>query len=558
MFQAVVDPVAGSLALSALVACIPLAAFFVMLVGVKAKAHVSALVALIVALVVAIFAFGMPANLAVLSGLQGACYGAFPIVFIIIMAVWFYEVTVVSGRSEDLKSLFDIVGGGDIRIQAVLVAFCFGGLLEALAGFGAPIAITATMILALGVKPSKAALAVLIANTAPVAYGAAGTPITTAGNMVAGGDASVALESAQHVAAIVGYQAPLFALFVPLLVVLILDGKKGLRDCWMHALVIGASFAITQWWCSNHFAYELTDVVASLASLGISVIFLHFVKPKNVNDARERFGMEPIAEGKGTELAPVRAWMALVPYIIVVVVFAICKLGIPALLASTDIKIPFPGLAGNVLNAAGKDPGTTYNLNLLSNPGTMLLIAGLITTIVYSIFNEKGKYRITLGMSGKQLGQTFWAMRFSSLTIVMVLGLAYVMNFSGMTISIGQFLAHTGSLFALLSPVLGWVGTAVTGSDTSANALFSSLQYEAAQSNASLAHVSPDLFLAANTMGGVIGKMISPQSLAIAAVTTGEHESSLFKKVIPWSVGMLAVLCVLVFAESSVLSFILP
>ena len=558
MFQAVVDPVAGNLALSALVACIPLAAFFVMLVGVKAKAHISALVALVVALVVAIFAFGMPADLAVLSGLQGACYGAFPIVFIIIMAVWFYEVTVVSGRSEDLKSLFDIVGGGDIRIQAVLVAFCFGGLLEALAGFGAPIAITATMILALGVKPSKAALAVLIANTAPVAYGAAGTPITTAGNMVAGGDASVALESAQHVAAIVGYQAPLFALFVPLLVVLILDGKKGLRDCWMHALVIGASFAITQWWCSNHFAYELTDVVASLVSLGVSVIFLHCVKPKNVNDARERFGMEPIVEGEGTKLAPVRAWLALVPYIIVVVVFAICKLGIPALLASTDIKIPFPGLAGNVLNAAGKDPGTTYNLNLLSNPGTMLLIAGLITTIVYSIFNEKGKYRITLGMSGKQLGQTFWAMRFSSLTIVMVLGLAYIMNFSGMTISIGQFLAHTGSLFALLSPVLGWVGTAVTGSDTSANALFSSLQYEAAQSNASLAHVSPDLFLAANTMGGVIGKMISPQSLAIAAVTTGEHESSLFKKVIPWSIGMLAVLCVLVFAESSVLSFILP
>ena len=558
MFQAVVDPVAGNLALSALVACIPLAAFFIMLVGVKAKAHVSALVALVVALIVAIFAFGMPAHLAALSGLQGACYGAFPIVFIIIMAVWFYEVTVVSGRSEDLKSLFDIVGSGDIRIQAVLVAFCFGGLLEALAGFGAPIAITATMILALGVKPSKAALAVLIANTAPVAYGAAGTPITTAGNMVAGGDASVALESAQHVAAIVGYQAPLFALFVPLLVVLILDGKKGLRDCWLHALVIGGSFAVTQWWCSNHFAYELTDVVASLVSLGVSVIFLHFVKPKNVNDARERFGMASIAEGEGTKLAPVRAWMALVPYIIVVVVFAICKLGIPALLASTDIKIPFPGLAGNVLNAAGKDPGTTYNLNLLSNPGTMLLIAGLLTTIVYGIFNEKGKYRITLGMSAKQLGQTFWAMRFSSLTIVMVLGLAYIMNFSGMTISIGQFLAHTGALFALLSPVLGWVGTAVTGSDTSANALFSSLQYEAAQSNASLAHVSPDLFLAANTMGGVIGKMISPQSLAIAAVTTGEHESSLFKKVIPWSVGMLAVLCVLVFAESSVISFILP
>ena len=446
------------------------------------------------------------------------------------MAVWFYEVTVVSGRSEDLKRLFDVVGGGDIRIQAVLVAFCFGGLLEALAGFGAPIAITATMVLALGVKPMKAALAVLIANTAPVAYGAAGTPITMAGNMVAGGDAAVATATSQHVAAIVGVQAPIFALVVPLLVILILDGRKGLRDCWLHALVIGASFALTQWWCSNHFAYELTDVVASLASLGISVVFLRFVKPRNVNDARERFGMPTLTDAKGVELPAVRAWMALVPYIIVVVVFAICKLGIPALLAGADIKIPFPGLAGNVLNAAGKDPGTTYTLSLLSNPGTMLLIAAIITTIVYSIFNEKGTYRITLGTSFKQLGQTFYAMRYSSLTIILVLALAYVMNFSGQTIS----------------------------SDTSANALFSSLQYEAAQSNASLGHVSPDLFLASNTMGGVIGKMVSPQSLAIAAVTTGEHESNLFKKVVPWSIGMLAALCLLVFLQSSVLSFVLP
>ena len=558
MFQATIDPVAGSLGLSALVACIPLAAFFIMLVGVKAKAHISAIVALIVSILIAVFAFNMPAHLAGLSALQGACYGAFPIVFIIIMAVWFYEVTVVSGRSEDLKRLFDVVGGGDIRIQAVLVAFCFGGLLEALAGFGAPIAITATMVLALGVKPMKAALAVLIANTAPVAYGAAGTPITMAGNMVAGGDAAVATATSQHVAAIVGVQAPIFALVVPLLVILILDGRKGLRDCWLHALVIGASFALTQWWCSNHFAYELTDVVASLASLGISVVFLRFVKPRNVNDARERFGMPALTDAKSVELPAVRAWMALVPYIIVVVVFAICKLGIPTLLAGADIKIPFPGLAGNVLNAAGKDPGTTYTLSLLSNPGTMLLIAAIITTIVYSIFNEKGTYRITLGMSFKQLGQTFYAMRYSSLTIILVLALAYVMNFSGQTISIGQFLAHTGALFALLSPMLGWVGTAVTGSDTSANALFSSLQYEAAQSNASLGHVSPDLFLASNTMGGVIGKMVSPQSLAIAAVTTGEHESNLFKKVVPWSIGMLAALCLLVFLQSSVLSFVLP
>lgn len=557
MFQATIDPVAGNLALSALVACIPLATFFIMLVGVKAKAHISAAIALLAALIVAVFAFRMPADLAGLSALQGACYGAFPIVFIIIMAVWFYEVTVISGRSEDLKKLFDIVGGGDIRIQAVLVAFCFGGLLEALAGFGAPIAITATMLLALGIKPWKAALAVLIANTAPVAYGAAGTPITTAGNMVAGGDATVAYETAQHVASIVGYQAPLFALVVPLLIFVILDGKNGLRDCWLPALVTGLSFAAAQWWCSNHFAYELTDVVASLISLGVSVVFLRFWKPKHVNDVRARFGMDPIDESHRIELPAVRAWMALVPYVIVVSVFAVCKLGIPDLLASTDIKIPWPGLNGNVLNAAGSDPGTTYNLNLLSNPGTMLLEAVLITTLVYWIFNGKGQFRLTYGMSFKQLGQTFYAMRFSSLTIVLVLSLAYVMNFSGQTISIGQALAATGSFFALLSPVLGWVGTAVTGSDTSANALFASLQYEAAASNSALT-CTPDLFLAANTMGGVIGKMISPQSLAIASVATGEHESDLFKRVIPWSIGLLVVLCGLVFLQSSVLSFILP
>lgn len=558
MFQATTDPVAGSLGLSALVACIPLVVFFIMLVGVKAKAHISAVVALIAAVLVAVFAFNMPFNLAALAGVQGGLYGAFPIVFIILMAVWFYQVTVVSGRSEDLRNFFDVVGGGDVRIQVLMVAFCFGGLLEALAGFGAPIAITCTMVMALGLKPSRAALVVLIANTAPVAFGAAGTPITTAGNMVAGGDSTVALATAQHVAAIVGYQAPVFACLIPLLILVIMDGKKGLKECWLPTLVLGLSFAVTQWWCSNHFAYELTDVIASLVSLGVTVAFMHFYQPKNIDEARARFGLKPLAEVNAKPLTASRAWMALLPYVIVVVVFGICKLGIPALLASTDIKIPFPGLKGNILNAAGKDPGTTYTLNLLSNPGTMLFAAGLITSAAYSIFNGKGAYRMSMGKAMKALGSTVVAMRFSALTIVLVLALAYVMNFSGQTISIGQCLAFTGGLFTFLSPVLGWVGTAVTGSDTSANALFSGLQYEAASSNASLASVTPDLFLAANTMGGVVGKMISPQSLAIASVASGEHESSLFKHVLPWSIGLLVGLCILVSLQATVLSFILP
>ena len=267
MFQATIDPIAGNLGLSALVACIPLVTFFIMLLGVKARAYVSAIVALAAAVAVACIGFQMPLGFALASATQGAAFGAIPIVYIILMAVWFYQLTVVSGRADDLREFFDFVGAGDVRIQAMMIAFCFGALLEALAGFGAPVAITATMILALGIKPRKAALIVLLANTAPVAFGPVGTPITTAGAMVAGGDSALAVETAHHVAAIAGYQAPVLAFVVPFLLIFILDGTRGWRDCWAPTLVVSATFALSQWWCSNHFAYELTDVVASLLAL---------------------------------------------------------------------------------------------------------------------------------------------------------------------------------------------------------------------------------------------------------------------------------------------------
>ena len=232
-YTAVTDAVGGSLALSALVSTLPLLAFFIMLLGFKARAHVAGLASLLVALLVAVFGFGMPWDLAGMSAFRGGIYGLFPIVWVILMAIWFYQVTVLSGRFEDLRRTFDLIGGGDLRIQAILIAFCFGGLLEALAGFGAPVAITATMILALGVKPLKAATTVLIANTAPVAFGAVAIPITTAGD-VGGKDSTV-------IAALVGHQAPFIAFFVPFILLWILDGVKGLKDAWLHATVIGAS-----------------------------------------------------------------------------------------------------------------------------------------------------------------------------------------------------------------------------------------------------------------------------------------------------------------------------
>lgn len=551
-YTALTDAVGGNLALTALVGTLPLITFFAMLLLVKAKAYVAGLTSLAVALLVAIFAFGMPWNLALLSASQGAVFGFFPIVWIVVMALWFYQVTVLSGRFEDMRAIFDQIGGGDLRIQAILIAFCFGGLLEALAGFGAPVAITATMILALGLKPLKTATVVLIANTAPVAFGAIAIPITTAGTLTG-------LDPA-HIGAVVGHQAPFLAVMVPFFLLLIIDGWKGLKQAWPAALAIGGSFAIAQWWSATYFSYELTDVVAALVGLGAAVLLMRFWQPKDTEGVRERLEApaRPTAEG----LTPGRIWMALVPYLLVVVVFAIAKLwrfgvDVPAALATTDLKFPWPGLDGRLFKEDGEVlTSTVYNFQWLSSPGTLLLISGLLVTIIYAFFNHNGKFKLGIGDALAEIGRSFWRMRFAALTIVAVLALAYVMNFSGQTIAIGTWFAGLGAIFAFFSPVLGWLGTAVTGSDTSANALFANLQQTAAEGIGA----DPHLLVAANTSGGVVGKMVSPQSLAIAATAVGMEgkESAIFRAVMWWSLGLLLVLCCLVFLQSNVLAFMLP
>lgn len=546
------DAVGDSLALSALLGTLPLITFFVMLLVVKARAHTAGLISLAVALIIAIFAFGMPWDLAFLSASQGAVFGLFPIVWIVVLALWFYQVTVLAGRFEDMRTIFDTIGGGDLRIQAILIAFCFGGLLEALAGFGAPVAITATMILALGLKPLKTATVVLLANTAPVAFGAVAIPITTAG-------ALTGLDPAK-IGAVVGHQAPFFAIFVPFFLLLIIDGVRGLRDAWPAALAIGGSFAVAQWWCATYFSYELTDVVAALVGLAAAVILLRFWRPPGADDVRERLGVDKPAAPE--TLSASRVWMAVFPYVLVVGIFGIAKLwtlgvNIPALLASTDITIAWPGLDGRILNPDGTaSTNTVYNFQWLSSPGTLLLISGLIVAVVYSFADAGGRFPLRVSDAIAEIGRCFYKMRYSALTIVCVLSLAYVMNFSGQTIAMGTWVAGLGAAFAFLSPVLGWMGTAVTGSDTSANALFSNLQKTAALETG----LNPYLMTAANTTGGVVGKMISPQSLAIAAtaVNLEGKESAIFRSVVWWSFGLLLVLCTLVFLQSNVLSGMLP
>ncbi|WP_175935201.1 L-lactate permease [Corynebacterium sp. Marseille-P4321] len=554
-FQYFTDAVGGSVGLSALVSTLPLLTFFIMLLGFKARAHTSGLVALIVAILVAIFGFNMPTVMALSSAVRGGLYGLFPIVWVIMTAIWFYQITVSSGRFEDLRLVFDKMGNGDVRIQAMLIAFCFGGLLEALAGFGAPVAITATMILTLGIPPLRAATVVLIANTAPVAFGAVAIPITTAGDV--GGRT---LEQTENIAAIVGHQTPFLAFFVPFIIALLVDGWRGVRETAPAAAVIGGTFAVAQWWTSNHFAYQLTDVVACIVALGAAFILLRFWTPKGVPELRERLGLE--VEGHTADeihLPGNRVWMALMPYAVVVLIFGLANLGtaIPEWLKSFKISFAWPGIeTGKILNQLGEEVKTDYSFAYLANPGTLLVISGLIVALCYIIWDENGRYKLTWGQVGKDFLDTLYKMRWSAATIALVLALAYVMNFSGQTVTIGEFFANLGPAFAFFAPMLGWVGVAVTGSDTSANALFSNLQVTAANN----LNLNPDLMLAANTTGGVVGKMISPQSLAIAAtaVDMEGRESEIFKKVVGWSFGFLLVVCCIVFLQTNVLSFMAP
>ncbi|MBL7285691.1 L-lactate permease [Corynebacterium godavarianum] len=553
-FQVFTDAVGGSVGLSALVSAIPLLTFFIMLLGVKASAHLSGLVALVAALLVAIFGFNMPAGMAISSAFRGGLFGLLPIVFVIMAAIWFYQITVASGRFEDLRLVFDKMGHGDVRIQAMLIAFCFGGLLEALAGFGAPVAITATMILALGIKPLRAATIVLIANTAPVAFGAVAIPITTAGEV--GGRT---LEQTENIAAIVGHQTPFLAFFVPFIIAGIIDGMRGVRETAPAALVIGLSFGIAQWFTSNFFAYQLTDVVACIVALGAAFLLLRFWQPKGIAEMRERLELPRSENPDEVELPGNRIWMALMPYAVVVVIFGLANLGstIPERLSSFKVTFPWPGLPqGSLLDANGADVKADYSFAYLNNPGTLLVISGLIVALAYIMFNENGRYSLTWGQVGKELTDTMYRMRWSAATIVLVLALAYVMNYSGQTVTIGEFFANLGGFFAFAAPILGWVGVAVTGSDTSANALFAKLQVTAADQ----LNLNPDLMLAANTTGGVVGKMVSPQSLAIAATAVDMEgkESEIFKKVVGYSFIFLLAVCVMVFLQTNILSFLAP
>ena len=545
MYQQVLDPVAGSLAWSALVAAVPLLLLFVLLGVFKITAWLASLVSLAVSLAVAVAIYGMPVGQALLAGTEGAAFGFFPILWIVINAIWVYQMTVETGHFDVLRRSFASVSD-DQRIQAIIIAFSFGALLEALAGFGTPVAVTSVMLMALGFTPLKAATLSLTANTAPVAFGAMATPIITLGKVTG--------LPADTLGAMIGRQTPLLSLFVPLVLVVIVDGKRGIRETWPVAVACGVVFAIAQYVTSNFVSVPLADVVASLVSAAAVVGMVRLRPPAKALVPSLAGGGEgdgptaDFARRDGTSDSRADVVRAYAPYGIVIVIFVICQIGaVKSLLDRATVVFDWPGL--HVADAGGHPLSLTkFTLNLLTTPGTQMLVAGALTMVAL---------RLSVPRAVKAFGVTLHQLRWAILTVMTVLALAFVMNVSGQTITLGTWMAGAGAAFALLSPVLGWLGTAVTGSDTSANSLFGALQVTAAHQ----AGLSDVLMAASNSSGGVLGKMISPQNLAIAAAAVGLNgkEGDIFRRVIVWSLVFLAAMCVIsALQASAVLSWMVP
>lgn len=530
MYTPSIDAIGSSLTLTALCGLLPLVAFFVMLGIFKIKTHWCAIGALGISAVIAILGTKMPVLLTFSAAVQGAAFGMIPIILIVIMAVWLYNLTEVSGREKDVRTLFSMVGRGDMRVQALLIGFCFCGLLEGLAGFGAPVAISCAMLIALGLKPIKAGVVTMVGNALNVGFGAMAIPVTTAAKL--GGSEPV------NVGATMGRITPLLIIFTPLLLLAIIDGLRGVKQTAPAAIVAGLGMGLGHFIAANFLSYELTAVFASLLSFAALTIFMQFWQPHTPQELHSTTG--------NSKLPISRAILGLFPYILVVVILAIAKLwkfgiDLPALLKATDIQFNWPGVYGVLVDETGKPAKSgIFTLTWLSSPGTMLLITGIIVVFVYAHFGKEGEFQISVSQGFKALGKTISNLSMAILTICAVMALAYVMNYSGQTVAIGTWLAGTGTAFALLSPALGWIGTAVTGSATSAGALFAKLQAAAAQQ----AHLDPNLLIGMNEIGGGVGKIVSPQNLAIAATAIKKpgSEAELLRTAFPISALLLVCL----------------
>jgi lactate permease len=532
----VINPL-NNIALSASVAVLPILFIFWALIIKKMKGYQASLFAILIAIVIAIAVYGMPLKLALLSTANGALYGLFPICWIVITAVFLFNITVESGQFEIIKHFMASITS-DRRLQALLIAFSFGSFLEGTAGFGAPVAITAAMLVGLGFNPLYAAGICLIANTAPVAFGAIGIPITVASQVTSIPEMAISQ--------MVGRTLPILSILLPFYLVMLMSGYRKTVEILPAILVSGISFAIIQWFSSNYLGPALPDVMAGIGSILALIVFLKFWKPKTT----WRFDNEP-APTINTEITYptaqiVRAWS---PFILLtVIIIAWGMQPIKDLFTSIgQTQFEFPGLHNVINDRNGKALPHIFKFNYLSAAGTAILFSGLISIPLIGLkWSEAG--RIFL--------KTLKQLKYPTITIASVLGFAYLVNDSGITITMAEALANTGVLFPFFAPVLGWLGVFITGSDTSANALFGKLQ----ASTATSIGVDPVVTVAANVSGGVVGKMISPQSIAVAAAAghlVGK-ESELFRFTVKHSFIMLLFICFIVLAQAYVFKWLIP
>ena len=532
----------GDVLSSALVASSPVVVLLGLLAFFHARAHVAALAGLLAAWIVAVLVFGMPAPLATASAVYGAAYGLFPIGWIVLNAIFIYDVTVKTGQFEIVKRT--IAGlGDDRRIQALLIAFSFGAFIEGAAGFGTPVAISGAMLIGLGFRPLEAAGLALIGNTAPVAFGALGTPIIALN--------AVTHLPLEHLSAMVGRQLPFFSVIVPFWLVMVMAGFKGMREVWPACLTAGLSFAITQFLVSNYHGPWLVDIAGAIVSMTSLLVLLRFWQPRNVWRFHHERETAAIAEAPPSCSAALRAftpWILLTAFVFV--------WGLPQMKKALDglsiVRLPVPYLDKAVVRvppvvAKPEPEAAVFSLNWLSATGTGLFLAGLA-----SGFFLRLSPTALLGL----YGQTLWRVRTSLLTIAAMLALGYTTRYSGSDTSMGLAFASTGFLFPFFSPLLGWLGVALTGSDTSSNVLFGNLQTVTAQQIG----VSPLLTAAANASGGVMGKMIDAQSIVVASVATGDAASpgDILRYVFFHSLALACLVGVLVLLQAYVFPWMVP
>jgi lactate permease len=533
MFQHLLTPVGGSLGLSFLVAALPIVTVLVMLGVLRRPAWQASLAGLVVGFVIAILVWQLPVTLAIDSIANGMTFALWPVMWIVFNALLLYNVAVASGRFDAFREWVLNHLPNDRRAVLVVIGFCFGALLEGISGFGTPVAITSSLLILVGFPPLDAVVFTLIFNTAPVAFGALGVPITTLGAVTGLKDTVLG--------AMVGRQLPFIALLLPFYVMAIYGGMRSVRALWPLLLVAGASFGFMQFIASNYLGYALTDVLSSMGSLIATLLFLQVWRP------------EPDPQFAVRDTAPLHhypsgavSWSGWVPWLVVsVVVIVWTELKIAAI---GQQKINWPGLH-NAISI------TLYNNKLYAavwtfqplGTGTAILLAAIITAVAVGM--RPGGFLSAIGATCRQI----WI---AVITVMFIVGLAYLMNYSGMNYTLGLGVASVGHLFVLLSPFLGWVAVFLSGSDTSGNALFGNLQVVAAKQ----LDLNPVLFAATNSSGGVMGKMISPQNISTGVSTTNlkGQEGLVFARTFLHSIVLTLLLGILVALQQYVIPGIIP